>query len=75
MGEILFLEEFPEPRAVLRRTANGRLVLHRADVVEKTLCGLDGEQAEVTVPAGKTIHICKKCAEAVNGQARIERLT
>jgi hypothetical protein len=71
---VFILEEFPEARAVLRRTSNGRFVLHRGDVPDKTLCGLDGEQQAINLPAGKTIHICKKCAEAVNGQARIERL-
>lgn len=72
---VFVLEEFPDARAVLRRTTNGRFVLHRADVPEKTLCGLDGEQKAITLTAGKTIHICRKCADAVNGQARIERLT
>jgi hypothetical protein len=72
---LLVLEEFPDARVVLRRTTNGRFVMHRADVPDKTLCGLDGEQKALMLTAGKTIHLCRKCADAVDGKARIERLT
>lgn len=78
---VFVLEEFPEALGVLRVTKNHRIVLHRVEAIsvkgvrDRTLCGLAMPQVTIEVPAAFRIHFCKRCAEAVNGQARIERLT
>lgn len=75
MGDVLVLEEFPDAGVVLLRTTNGRLVVHRTDVESETLCGRPVVQEELTIEAGKRIHLCRTCDKAVRGQARIDRLT
>jgi hypothetical protein len=76
---VMELEEFPVPKAV---RVNDRSRVHLAELgsAELTLCGQVGTLTVVELTIDEIDELpsaekCSRCAAAMNGRARIKRLT
>jgi hypothetical protein len=78
---VLTLEEYPVPKVCLREGKTGRPgeLPHLTDDLQRTLCGLRGglSVVEGARPSDLTEvnQACRKCLQAVDGEARTRRFT